>query len=436
MFPIPATKRWSISSALRRVRRPASRRARSAAPIGSAIGSNPRCASSGSSAVVANICPNVRGSTKRRSSPPEKPRVTCVCGSRRLSAGARSIWPLIPMWATTTSPPSRCNSRYFPLRPAATRRLPTATSASRLGGWRRTERAPVTSALSTSLPTKTASTPRRIVSTSASSGKSGPPALQLLPKRLPRLLGGRLFRLLLGPSSSGPVWPSEDVHGRFELLGGVRPLVAQGVARQLVEVASGELLKAGLVILASGSGGSFLDPRAEQAHDDLVRGQPSPVEIDGPDQRLGGVGEDGGLLPSPGKIFSFAEEQRAADVESGGHLGERCGVHHRRPYLGQLALGYRRVGSVQVVSDNQPEDGVAKELEAFVGVPSRMLSAPGAVAQRLDQQALVDHLPAYSTGQLPPGLRALGLVATRPAGPLPGPVHSGRPPQGSSLAMT
>ena len=73
-----------------------------------------------------------------------------------------------------------------------------------------------------------------------------------------------------------------------------------------------------------------------------------------------------------------------ADVELGGQLGQRGRVDDRRPHLGQLPFGHVRVGAVQVVGDDQAEDGVPEELEPLVGAGPGILGAPGPVGERPD----------------------------------------------------
>src|SRR6516165_2897952 len=132
-------------------------------------------------------------------------------------------------------------------------------------------RAPLASTFATTAPASAAARSRRTVSTSGSSGKrlGGRPGPHHLAQRLPRLPGGALLGLLLGPPLAPAAHHPGDRHGCEEPLGVVRAVVDDLVARQLVEVPGGELLQPRLVVLAAGTGRRPLDPLAQQAHDQV-----------------------------------------------------------------------------------------------------------------------------------------------------------------------
>ena len=193
---------------------------------------------------------------------------------------------------------------------------------------------------------------------------------------LPRLAGRRLLGLLLRPASTKTGRATPDVHHRVEPLGVVGPFVTQRVAGQLIEGAGAQLLQAGLVILAPRTGGPDLDPIPQEAHDHLLGGVPSPVDIHRADECLGRVGEDRRLLPTPGLILALAEHQGVTYVELGGQLGQGRRVHDRSSHLGQLTFGHVGISAEHVVCDHQSENGVAEELEPLVGARPRVLRAP------------------------------------------------------------
>ena len=67
-----------------------------------------------SSGAVTNISPKVRGSTKRSWPPWVKVITTWVCLIIGSLGWARRSWPLMRRWMTSTSPVSRASRRYFP----------------------------------------------------------------------------------------------------------------------------------------------------------------------------------------------------------------------------------------------------------------------------------------------------------------------------------
>src|SRR5437868_2845846 len=110
------------------------------------------------------------------------------------------------------------------------------------------------------LPTISFSRSRRSVSTSGSSGIAPPFGRHRLGRvdrrragrpapveALPRVAGGRLLGLLLGPALARAVRLAPEVDGGEEPLGVVGALVGYVVTRQLVEAPRRQLLEPGLV---------------------------------------------------------------------------------------------------------------------------------------------------------------------------------------------
>ena len=91
------------------------------------------------------------------------------------------------------------------------------------------------------------------------------------------------------------------------------------------------------------AGGGLEHRVEEQVHDagGLVE---AAAEVDRPDQRLDGVGEDRGLLAATGRLLALAEPDVLAEPDGAGHLGERAGVDDGGAQLGQAALGEVGVG--------------------------------------------------------------------------------------------
>ena len=92
-------------------------------------------------------------------------------------------------------------------------------------------------------------------------------------------------------------------------------------------------------------------------------------------------------------INAAAEEDVVAQADGPGHLSESPHVDHRRPQLGELALGQVGVGPVERVSNDEAEHRVAEELEALVVGQATVLVGIRAVREGTDEQRLVDLLP-------------------------------------------
>ncbi len=117
-----------------------------------------------------------------------------------------------------------------------------------------------------------------------------------------------------------------------------------------------------------------------------------------------------GFSRPPDCVLALAEQQRVAELELGGHLGQRGRAHDRRPHLGQLALGQSRVGAEDVVGDDQAEHGVAEELEPLVGlvpgVSRRTTTGGRARAQQLGVGERVARAARPSAVELGLGVRS------------------------------
>ena len=71
--------------------------------------------------------------------------------------------------------------------------------------------------------------------------------------------------------------------------------------------------------------GRGLDQAVEEPVDQAAGRFEVVVEVDRPDQRLHGVGEDRGLVPAAGGLLALAEAQEVAEAERAGNVRERAG---------------------------------------------------------------------------------------------------------------
>ena len=89
-----------------------------------------------------------------------------------------------------------------------------------------------------------------------------------------------------------------------------------------------------------------------------------------------------------------------ADPELLGHLGQRVGVDDGLAQVGQLALVEAVLLAVGEVGHDPAEDGVAQELQPFVGGLPGDLRAPRAMGEGLAQQGHVTEDVAEPPAQL------------------------------------
>src|SRR5690606_26799138 len=271
--------------------------------------------------------PNVRWSTKRSSRPSEgRPRRIRRCRSAGPPSGCTSSWPLIPRCARSASPESRVSHMYLPRRSAETAVRPARRSAKSAApaACRRTERGCSTSTGPRARPTTHRSRPARTTSTSGSSGTSGPPLLpaglggaRLGPRldRLPRRLGGLLLGLLLAAALARAVLLAGDAHRGAEGLLVVGAALVDVVLGHPEHLRGGQLLQRGLPVQPGAEPGGGRDERVEQPVHQLGGGVQAEVQVDRADQRLQGVGEDGGLVPAAGALLAAAQPDELRSEE-------------------------------------------------------------------------------------------------------------------------
>ena len=72
------------------------------------------------------------------------------------------------------------------------------------------------------------------------------------------------------------------------------------------------------------------------------------------------------LSRPPAALFALPEVHVPPDPEIACHVGQRAHVHDRRTQLRQLTLCHLGELTERHVGDDDAEDGVAQELQAFV----------------------------------------------------------------------
>ena len=125
----------------------------------------------------------------------------------------------------------------------------------------------------------------------------------------------------------------------------------------------------------------------ELTQDEELGGVPSRIEVDGTQDRFEGIRQDGGLLAPARRLLTPAQQEDLADAEAVGHLGQHAGVHHGRAHLGQHPLGEAGIALVAVPGHDEPQHGIAEELESLVGGRTTLLlAAPAPMGQRVLQK--------------------------------------------------
>ena len=211
-------------------------------------------------------------------------------------------------------------------------------------------------------------------------------ACELGADRAVRRLGRLLLGLLLRPPDAVAVGALGDSDPRGEGLQVVRALVLDEVLGHTEVVRGAELLQARLPVQPGAHRGGRLQHGVEEQVHQGGCALEAAGEVDGPDQRLDGVGEDRGLLSSAGGLLALAQEDVRPEVDGERDLGERPRVHHGSPQLGQPALGEVGMGQVERLGDDHAEHRVAEELQALVGRQVAVLVGVGPVREGKRQQ--------------------------------------------------
>ena len=162
----------------------------------------------------------------------------------------------------------------------------------------------------------------------------------------------------------------------------VRPGALHGVIDRPELPAGRQLLDARLPVGAGAERGSVLEQRPDQAHDQLARRLNVIGDVGGADQRLHGVREDGGLVFALGELFALSEVDVVTKTDAAADAREGPGADDGGTALGQVPFGQRGVVTVQRVGDREPQNGVAQELEPFVGGNAAVFVGVGTVCER------------------------------------------------------
>ena len=142
--------------------------------------------------------------------------------------------------------------------------------------------------------------------------------------------------------------------------------VEDGVARQRKIARLQVLLQAGLGVLERLRLGQRCDARREQPRDHPLHGGESAIEKQRPADRFQCVGEDRLTAKAPAAQLAGAELQGLTEAQRESHLGERLAAHQPGAQAAQVPFRCLGEGRIQLVRDDQIEDGVTEKLEPLV----------------------------------------------------------------------
>ena len=152
------------------------------------------------------------------------------------------------------------------------------------------------------------------------------------------------------------------------------------------DTGGGQFLQRGLPVQAGPEPGRLGYHRVEQPVDERARLRQAPLDVDGADDRLEGVGQDRGLVAPARAFLAPAQPDVVAQMQPARHVGQRPHVDHRRTQLGQVPLGQIGILAEQRVGDDQPEHRVAEELQPLIGRQAAILIGERPVRERTLQQ--------------------------------------------------
>jgi hypothetical protein len=155
----------------------------------------------------------------------------------------------------------------------------------------------------------------------------------------------------------------------------------QMVLRALQGAALQPFLQTGFRILERLARLQLRQRRAQQVQHPLAADLDAGVQIDGADQGLEGVGQDGGPAMTAGLALAGAQFQEFAQTQPVGGHGQRLAADHARAQARELALGGLRETLRERLGNHESEQGITQELQALVVLTPRTAVGQGAAQQ-------------------------------------------------------
>ena len=189
------------------------------------------------------------------------------------------------------------------------------------------------------------------------------------------IFGGELFGFFFGAALAlaHDFVVEEDGDGEAAFVG-VAVFSADFVGRGFSPHGLGDFLKAGFVVV----GGDIAGADLHQVGVELLQDEPAGFfeagfDVDGADDGFENVAEDGGTVTSAGGLFAGAKEEEFVESEGLGAFGEGSFLDDRGAGFGHHPLIPVGVVFVEILGDDEAEDGVAVEFKPFVAVFDRVL---------------------------------------------------------------
>ena len=116
-------------------------------------------------------------------------------------------------------------------------------------------------------------------------------------------------------------------------------------------------------------------------HDEAPRSINPAIEIEGSDQRLAGIAQDGRLLPPPGTRLAGRHDDRLVNSAGDRHTGAGFHPDKRVEFQGQRPFALAGKARHQHLGDEETQNPVAQEFKAFVVLLARTRMGEGALQE-------------------------------------------------------
>ena len=129
-------------------------------------------------------------------------------------------------------------------------------------------------------------------------------------------------------------------------------------------------LQARFGVFENAAGVGFFQVGAVNSADKIAAGIKAGVQIDGADNGLKRIGEDGGAPPAAAFELARAQYDLIGQPDLAADLGQFFPLDQGGPEPGQFALARLGETLVQGIGDNKTQQGVAEVFQPFVIVPA------------------------------------------------------------------
>ncbi|MPN04782.1 hypothetical protein SDC9_152029 [bioreactor metagenome] len=120
----------------------------------------------------------------------------------------------------------------------------------------------------------------------------------------------------------------------------------------------------------------------EEVVDDFLACGKAGIEVDGTDQRLHGIGQDGRALLATGLGFALTQAQQIRQLQLQRNLVQRAFLDEIGPNTREIAFGHGSQLGIEQAGDGQTEHRVAQKLQSLVVVGRKAAVRDGTLQQR------------------------------------------------------